>query len=132
MRIHVIIIIILFFYMSNLKAQEKAKDTLFFKLDNYLYQSKSDYKDYIIKDNYDSSEGAIYFVQKKIINISKPKKILCFKKFARTSKLYNLKYNNKLNDVKVMNLTDSYIIVVVNKKNRKTEYIEVSPEFAIQ
>ena len=118
--------------MNTLKAQEKSKDTIFFKLDNYLYQSKSDDKEYIIKDNYDSSEGAIYFVQKKIIKITKPKKILCFKKFAQTSNLYKLKYNSKLDDVKVMNLTDSYVIVVVNKKNKEVEYVQVSPEFAIQ
>ncbi|PXY45222.1 hypothetical protein [Flavobacterium hydrophilum] len=132
MKTHIIITIISILFINSLKAQEKTKDTLFFKLDKYLYQSESNPKKYIIKDNYDTSEGAIYFVQKKIINTSKPKKIICFKKFAHTSRLFKLKDNKKLNDVKVMNLTDSYIIVLVNKKNKKTEYIQVSAEFTIE
>lgn len=47
-------------------AQEKIKDSLFFKIDNkYLYQSQYDSEKYMIKDNDDVSTGAIYFKELK-------------------------------------------------------------------
>jgi predicted phosphodiesterase len=129
MKIHISIIIFSLISINALKAQEKIRDTLYFRLDNYLYQSKFDSKKYFIKGNGDTSEGAIYFTEIKIINNAKPKKILCFKKFAKSSKLYMINNKKKLNDVKVMNLGDKHIVILINKNN---EYIQVGAEFAIQ
>nr|WP_315149697.1 hypothetical protein [uncultured Flavobacterium sp.] len=129
MKIHIYIIIISFFSVNLIKAQEKIRDTLYFRLDNYLYQSKFDSTKYIIKGNGDTSEGAIYFKEIKIINNAKPKNILCFKKFAKSSKLYMINNKKRLNDVKVMKLGDKHIVILINKNN---EYIQVGAEFAIQ
>ena len=83
MKMHILIFIFSFFSISVIKAQEKTKDTLYFRLDKYLYQFKFDSKQFIIKDNFDTSEGAIYFKEFKIVNCVKPKKIIGFKKFAK-------------------------------------------------
>ncbi|WP_264529285.1 hypothetical protein [Flavobacterium sp. N502540] len=132
MNIKISLIILSFFSMTVVKAQEKVKDTLFFKLDNYLYQFKFDSKQYIVKDNYDIKDGAIYFETFKIINTAKPKEILCFRKYAKTANLYMINNPKKLNDVKVTKLFDNYIIILVNKKNKQTTYTEVGPVFAIE
>ena len=129
MKIHISIIIFSFISMNVLEAQEKIKDTIYFRLDSYLYQSKFDAKEFIIKDNSKTSEGAIYFKEFKIINNAKPKNILSFKKFAKSSKLYMINNKKKLNDVKVMKLVDKHIVVLINKNK---EYVQISAEFAIE
>lgn len=118
----------IFSFANLIKAQEKIKDTLFFKLrDNYLYQADWDNKQFIIKDNYNPQEGAIYITQLKIITIPKPKKILCFKKYAMTSKLYMPK-SKKLNEFKVLDLFSNHTIILITKKN---EYVHVGAKFVI-
>ncbi|KFF18408.1 hypothetical protein [Flavobacterium hydatis] len=116
--------------MTILKAQEKIKDTLFLKLDGkYIYESKYDSKQYTIEDNNDIKNGAIYFKEFKIVNNIKPKKIVCFKKFAQSSKMYNENDKKKLSELKVMNLFDSHIVILVNKKNKKAEYVQIGPVY---
>ncbi|WP_166922917.1 hypothetical protein [Flavobacterium poyangense] len=132
MKIHALVVILSIFSMNVLKAQEKIKDTLFFKLDNYLYQFKFDSKKYIIKDNYDIKDGAIYFDTFKIVNVAKPKEILCFRRYAKTANLYMINNPKKLNDVKVTKLFDDHIIILVSKKSKQTIYTEVGPVFAIE
>lgn len=132
MKIHALVIIWSIFFMNVLKAQEKIKDTLFFKLDNYLYQFKFDSKKYIIKDNYDIKDGAIYFDTFKIVNAAKPKKILCFRRYAKTANLYMINNPKKLNDVKLTKLFDNHIIILVSKKGKQTIYTEVGPVFTIE
>ncbi len=62
----VVFILIALFSSVILKAQEQTKDTLFLKLDGkYIYESKYDLKQYIIKDNNDIKNGAIYFKEFK-------------------------------------------------------------------
>lgn len=115
-------------------SQEKAKDTLFFKLDGkYLLESKyNEPKQYIIKDNYDVREGAIYFKEYKIVKCNKPQEVICFKKFAESSKLYRVNNKKLLSELKIINLFDNYIVILVNKKEDKTEYVEVGPVFVIE
>ncbi|KIA98939.1 hypothetical protein OA93_06870 [Flavobacterium sp. KMS] len=129
----VVFILIALFSSVILKAQEQTKDTLFFKLDGkYIYESKYDLKQYIIKDNNDIKYGAIYFKEFKIINNIKPKKIVCFKEFAQSSKLYNEYDKKRLSELKVMNLFDSYTVILVNKKNKKEECIQVGPVYVTE
>ena len=120
--------------MNTIKSQEKAKDTLFFKLDDkYLSESKDqESKLYIIKNNYDVREGAVYFKEYKIVKCTKPQKVLCFKKFAESSKLYRINNKKQLSELKIMNLFDNYIVVIVNKKDDVTKYVEVAPVFKIE
>ena len=132
MNIKFTLVILSFFLINALKAQEKVKDTLFFIFDNYLYQFKFDSKQYIIKDNYDIKDGAVYFETLKIVTTAKPKEILCFKKYAKTANLYMINNPKKLNDVKVGKLFDNYVIILINKKNKQTTYTEVAPVFAIE
>lgn len=132
MNIKFALIILSFFFINTLNAQEKVKDTLFFKLDNYLYQFKFDSKQYIIKGNYDIKDGAVYFETFKIVTTAKPKEILCFKKYAKTANLYMINNPKKLNDVKVGKLFDNYVIILISKKNKQTTYTEVGPVFAIE
>lgn len=127
-------LILLSLFSIFINAQEKAKDTLFFKLDGkYLLESKNNEpKQYIIKDNYDAREGAIYFKEYKIVKCNKPQEVICFKKFAESSKLYRANNKKLLSDLKIMNLFDNYIVILVNKKEDKTEYVEVEPVFVIE
>jgi len=132
MNIKFTLIIYFLFFINALKAQDKVKDTLFFKLDNYLYQLKFDSKQYIIKDNYNIKDGAIYFETFKIVTTAKPKEILCFRKYAKTANLYMINNPKQLNDVKVSKLFDNYIIILISKKNKQTTYTEVGPVFRIE
>lgn len=132
MKKNILIIILSLFSITAIKAQEQKKDTLFFKLDKYLYQSKLDSKKYIIKGNGDTSVGAIYFEEYKIINNIKPKETLCFKKYAQSSKLYTKVYKKKLNEYKIIDLFNDFTIIIVNKKNKKTKFVEVGPVLKIQ
>ncbi|MWB95571.1 hypothetical protein GON26_14475 [Flavobacterium sp. GA093] len=119
---------LLLIVVNSITAQTKSKDTLYFRLDSYLYQSKFDPKQYIIKDNYDIEDGAIHISELKIVNIPKPKKTLCFKKYAKSSKMY-MQNNKKLNEFDVMDLFANYTIVLINKKN---EYVHVTAELVIE
>ncbi|OUL64273.1 hypothetical protein [Flavobacterium sp. AJR] len=133
MKKYISLFILILFSISGLKAEERKKDTLFLKLDGkYVYESKYDPKEYIIKDNSDIKNGAIYFKEFKIINNIKPKKIVCFKEFAQSSKLYNENDKKRLSELKVMNLFDSYTVILVNKKNKKEEYIQVGPVYVTE
>jgi hypothetical protein len=129
MKTHILISIMFVFSFANLiQSQEKINDTLFFKLrDNYLYQADWDKKQFIIKNNYNPQEGAIYITQLKIITIPKPKKILCFKKYAMTSKLY-IPNSKKLNEFKVLDLFTNHTVILITKKN---EYVHVGAKFVI-
>lgn len=115
----------------NVIKSKAKRDTLFFKLDNFLYQSKYDPKEYIIKDNYDSREGANYFKELKIINNAKPKNILSFKKYAKALDMY-MNNTKKIFLVDLSNLTMNYVVILVNKNYKKTEYVEVGASFVIE
>lgn len=88
MKTHISLLILSFFSITVIKAQERKKDTLFFKLDNsYVYESKYAPKEYLLKDS--NSDEKFFFKGVKKVNNLKPKEILCLKKFIRSSKFYD-------------------------------------------
>ncbi|MEC5165234.1 hypothetical protein RCH18_000961 [Flavobacterium sp. PL11] len=126
----VITVLLLFLLTTTIKAQETHKDSLFFKIDyNYIKQSQNNHAIYELLDNRDIRNGAVYFQFYKIVHIVSPKKIQCFKKFAKTAKLYSKNQKNKLNEYEIIKLFKNNIVILVNKKR---EYIEVSPVFEIE
>ncbi|WP_426485381.1 hypothetical protein [Flavobacterium sp. 2] len=134
MKIYTFIIVLFLLSVNTIKSQEKAKDTLFFKLDGkYLSKSKDkESKLYIIKNNYDVREGAVYFKEYKVVKCTKPQEVFCFKKFAESAKLYRINNKKQLSELKIMNLFDNYIVVIVNKKDEEKKYVEVEPVFKIE
>lgn len=133
MKIYILTIVLSFFSINIITAQEKTKDSLFLKLDGkYLLESKYDSNQYLIKDNDNASEGAIYLKEYKIIKSGKPKKVLCFKKFAESSKLYRVNNKKLLSELKMIELFNNYVVVLVDKKNGITNYIEVKPLYVIE
>lgn len=131
MKKHLLLVILSFFSITFLNAQEKAKDTLFFKLDNkYIYQSKFNPKSYLLQD---SSDNETFLFQKiETINILKPKKINCLKKFVHQSQFYNKTNNIKLNAHGLWEYFNNYTIFLVENINKKTKYIKVEPNIQLE
>lgn len=119
-------LLLIFFVVVNLQAQEKLKDTFFFKLDNsYIYESKSIANKFLLKDK--NSDEEFYLKGVGTLNNLKPKKILCLKGFIRTPKYYNKSQKQKLNNSELVNFFSSIKVYLVKKKDTENEYIEVNP-----
>jgi uncharacterized protein with von Willebrand factor type A (vWA) domain len=130
MKTHISLLLLTFFSVAILKAQEKPKDTIFFKLDNrYVYESKYVPKEYLLKDS--NSDEVFFFKGVEIVNNVNPKEILCLKKFIRSSKFYDKTKNQKLNNYKLIIFFRDYVVFLVKKNNNKTEYIYVKPAVVI-
>lgn len=119
----------LFFSIVVLTAQEKTKDTIFFKLDNrYVYQSKNNPQRYLLKDK--NKDEIFFFEEVKVIDNLQASKILCLKKFIRESNFYNK--NQKLDNQGLINFfSDYYVVYLVRKTRAKIEYIYVEPSVVI-
>ena len=77
------IFIIMLFFLNAVNAQEKSRDTLFFKLDNkYVYESNHESKSFLLKDSNDVNHGTFYFENIKKLNNIKSNKVLCLEKFV--------------------------------------------------
>lgn len=123
--------IMLFFSIVVLTAQEKTKDTIFFKLDDrYVYQSKNNPQRYLLKDN--NKDEIFFFEEVKVIDNLQANKILCLKKFIRESNFYNKNKNQKLDNQGLINFfSDYYVVYLVRKTRAKIEYIYVEPSVVI-
>jgi hypothetical protein len=108
------------------------KDTLYFKLDNnYVYQSKYDSKAFLFKDSHDVDYGAFYFERVLTFNNLKPKRRLLFEEFVQNSRFYNSTKKEKLDDYGLWDYLSQYVIFLVIE-NKKTEYFQVNPVYAIE
>mgnify|MGYP003396865244 CR=1 FL=1 len=127
MKTHISLLILSFFSITVLKAQEKSKDTIFFKLDNrYVYESEVSPNHYFLKDH--NNDEAFFFKGIEIVNNVKPKEILSLKKFVRSSEFYDKNKKQKLNIYELINFfSDYYVVFLVKKSNNKTECIYVAP-----
>ncbi len=109
----------------NLQAQKKAKDTLFFKVDNlYLFEDKNNPKTFLIKDSNKSEE--IYFKETAVIHNLKPMKVLDLKYFIRNSKFYNRYGKNELSNYSLANFLYEHEIFLVRESEITTDFISVN------
>lgn len=124
-----VLLIIFFFLVTFLKAQEKDKDTLFFNLDKY-YTISPTITPNLINKNYleivelqkklmehTKTNGYIYFIGDGILTKGlKPKKILSIKDYIENRKFYlDGKYNKIVDEGKLSDsLIDKYKIFFVN------------------
>ncbi|WP_367755690.1 hypothetical protein [Flavobacterium sp. WC2430] len=130
MKKHISLILLTFFSIAVLKAQEKSKDTLFFKLDNkYVYESKFVSKEYLLKDR--NKDEVFFFKGNETLKNVKPKEILCLKKFIRSSQFYDKTKKQKLNNYKLIIFFRDYVVFLVIKTKNETKYIHVNPAVVI-
>ncbi|KUJ59143.1 hypothetical protein AR687_24585 [Flavobacteriaceae bacterium CRH] len=115
---------------TKLQAQQKTKDTLFFKLDNsYISETKHTANKFVLKDV--NSDEEFYFEGIEVLNDLKTNKVLCLKKIVRSPRFYNANKKQKLNNKELVNYFVSYTVFLVRKQKGKTEYIKVNPIVAI-
>jgi hypothetical protein len=111
----------------------KVKDTLFFKLDNkYIYQSKYEPKTYLLKESHDVTSGGFYFETIQTINNLERKEILSLEKFVRSSKSYNETKTEKIDDYKLWEYFNNYVVVLVEEVLGEKNYIQVKSGYAIE
>lgn len=129
MKTRILIINIIFFSISFLKAQEKTKDTLFFSVDKYYTISPTisanslhnTYKKQVEAEkeqmSHTKTNGYFFFVGNGYLtNGLKPKKILSIKDYIENRKFYFDGIHNKIVDRWKLkdSLTNKYIIYFVN------------------
>ncbi|WP_166921501.1 hypothetical protein [Flavobacterium poyangense] len=111
----------------------KIKDTLFFKLDNQdFYESKYESKVLLLKSTFDSIYGAFFFNKVQKINDLKPNKIFSFNEFVRSSRLYDKNRQQKVNDNDLWEYLNNYVVFLVEENDKRINYIQVQPSFAIE
>ena len=111
----------------------KIKDTLFFKLDNnYIFKPSSKSASFLLKDSHDVTYGGFYFETVQTLNNLSPKEILSLEKYVRSSKSYDDNRKEKLNDYKLWEHFNNYVVVLVEEALGKKKYIEVASMYAIE
>ncbi|UQD55599.1 hypothetical protein [Flavobacterium sp. K5-23] len=127
----VIIILLSLISTSKLKAQEKPKDTLFFKYDKtYINAYVEIPSHFYLDDSSGGNNGSFFFKKGEVKNNLNPKKILSLKKYVRSSKFYDK--NKKLEDQKLAALFSNYVVFLVKNSTKKTEYIHVESGIEIE
>ncbi|MDD5151200.1 MAG: hypothetical protein PHC28_12125 [Flavobacterium sp.] len=129
MKTHISLLILSFFSITVLTAQEKSKDTIFFNVDRYYTLSPTmtpnlsnqTYSDKIELDKqrmiHTKTNGYIFFVGDGFLTKGlKPKQILSIKDYIENRKFYfDGKYNQIIDQWKLKDsLTDKYTIYFVN------------------
>lgn len=118
-----------FLFGINIQAQEKEKDTLFFKFDrSYIKESESELI-FSLKDT-DNTE-MFYFKGAEVVNGLKPKRILCLKETIRQPNFYNKSNVPKLNNNQLLKYFSNKITYLVKEKSGKKEFIRIEPVLAI-
>lgn len=124
---------IFFYSILSFSAQDRTKDTLYFKLDaNYLYESKYVGNSYLLKDSNDVGRGTFFFEKIGTEPHGAPQEILCLKKYVRSSKHYSKHKKFKLNDYRLWEHLNNYTIYLVKKTDQDVEYIRVIANFEIE
>ncbi|MDX6183583.1 hypothetical protein SGQ44_14720 [Flavobacterium sp. Fl-77] len=124
-----IFLIIYFFSLTIMKAQERDKDTLFFNIDKYYtisptitsnltnktYLEIVEFQKQLMTNT--KTNGYVYFIGDGILTKGlKPKKVLSIKDYVENRKFYlDGKYNKIIDDGKLKDsLTDKYKIFFIN------------------
>ncbi|WP_367755692.1 hypothetical protein [Flavobacterium sp. WC2430] len=114
-----ILIFLSLFSIPNLQAQEKQKDTLFF---NYNYKYIRTHiempNEFYIKDGSSANFGTFFFKEVRVLNNLNVKKILCLKKYVRSSKYYDKNKETKLDYYKLAFFLNNYILFLKKKANQ--------------
>lgn len=132
MKTHILVMTLLFF-LNSLKAQEKIKDTIFFNYDNkYINTHVEIPQHFYLDDSSGGINGSFFFAEVRVINNLNPKEILSLKKFIRSSNFYDKNKKQKLNDYKLWEYFNEYVVLFVKNNHRKTEYIHVESGFEIE
>jgi len=129
-----IIFLLLSAFLTFAKAQEKAKDTLFFYYDNdYISINPENLNYYYIKDGSGARIGGFYFTGVQKIKVCNTKsKEINLKEFIRSSKFYNENRRLKLRDYDLWDYLKNYVIFLVKTENGKKSYIQVESSFEIE
>jgi len=115
-----------FLFARNVQAQEKSKDTLFFKYNNkYIKTYAEAPKHYYLDDIKGGGNGNFFLNEVHIVNNMKKKKMLCLKEFVHDPKFYDEK--QIIDDYKLGLYLNKHIVYLV----RKNEYIQVVATFEI-
>lgn len=103
-----------------MQAQEKGKDTLYFKYDNKYIKTYSEMpKHYYLDDIKTGGSGTFFLNGVQIVSNLKKRKLLCLKDFVHNPKFYNKK--QEMDDNKLADYFSQHIVYLV----RKNEYIQV-------
>jgi hypothetical protein len=146
MKTNISLVVLSFFFITVLKAQEKSKDTLFFDLDKYYTISPTiianfsnqTYSERLERKkqqmNHTKTNGYIFFVGDGYLTKGlKPQKILSIKDYIENRKFFfDGKYNQIIDKWKLKDsLTDKYILYFVNGdefiRPRDLEYFSYYP-----
>ncbi|MDN3675059.1 hypothetical protein QWY99_18655 [Flavobacterium branchiarum] len=131
----VALILISLFSSVILKAQEKTKDTLFFNYDNKYIRTHAEIPNHFyLQDGSGSNYGSFYFQKVKNLDNQKTNKktALCLKDFVQSSAFYDKNKNPKLNDYKLWEYFNSYVVILVKKNHQKIEFIQVGSAYEIE
>ncbi|MNY30478.1 hypothetical protein D3C86_1645890 [compost metagenome] len=114
----------MFLFPISFQAQEKTKDTLFFKIDNsYIFENKNIPKMFFIQDSNTSEEFC--FAETTVFKNLRPMKVLDLKYFIRNSRFYINEGSLKLANQELMDFLKHYKIFLVRENEGITECIAV-------
>lgn len=120
MKKNIFSLFITLFFIVFLQAQERAKDTLFFKYDNKYIKTYAEIpKQYYLDDIKAGGSGTFFLNEVQIVKNLKKKKMLCLKEFVHDPIFYNKK--QVLDDNKLAEYLSKHVVYLV----RKNEYIQV-------
>lgn len=106
------------------------KDTLFFRFEtSYLKMFPQITNHFYIRDS-KGGNGSFYFSKDNVCKNVKPREVKSLQKFVRASRFYKKNKAQKLDDYKLWEYFNNYVVFLVNEK--KKEFIEVSSGFEIE
>ncbi|PWB19870.1 hypothetical protein, partial [Flavobacterium sp. HTF] len=116
MKTNFFIFLIILFCNGFMLAQQKTKDTLFFKYDKKYIKTYDEIpKHYYIDEISNGNNGIFFFKEINIFNNIKEKKILSLKKFVRNLNVYDK--NHKIDDYELAGLFNKNTVFLVRSKN---------------
>ncbi|MDR7212746.1 hypothetical protein [Flavobacterium piscis] len=113
--------------------ENKVKDTLVFNYDTkYIQTYVKTPKQYYLNDSSGGSNGSFFFREKSFVNNLETKELLSLQEFVQSSRFYNKDKKQKLDDLKLAEYFNNYIVFLVRKNSKETEYIQVESSFEIE
>lgn len=111
------IYITFFLFSSTIFAQEKKRDTLFIKYDNYLLNREQvmGEKTFLYRIKGAGNDGFVYLLEQKRYDNLSPKKVLCFKNILKKSNAYCKK--GKISDWKLAAYLGRNIVFLVKENS---------------
>lgn len=129
-----IIFLLLCTFLTSVKAQEKAKDSLFFSYDSQYINTHIEIPNHFyIEDVSGATVGGFYFTGvQKMKNYKTKKREINLKEYIRSSKFYDENRRLKLRDYDLWDYLKNYIIFLVKTEDGKKSYIQVESSFEIE